>query len=234
LQSSYRLSLLACVASRWHVDCYGSDAGDCRAQFETGRRRDGVFRARRRIFLGLSAGQSTAVARRPRPGALPMQSTAALHAGSGSVAKFRTDCPKSGTGKFTGKSEVSDCNAFKVFIAWQSPTLSVATASNARSKVSSHSFLVLVGSSQAVHPSARGVHLPDHCCTKRDRADAVTQRTAAKLPPSTSERACVRASDMATTSAGVVSNAAAFAARSSGVPFFDRRGLREWTRRQAS
>jgi hypothetical protein len=27
---------------------------------------------------------------------------------------------------------------------------------------------------------------------------------------------------------------AAFAARSSGVPFFDRRGFREWTRRHAS
>jgi hypothetical protein len=35
-------------------------------------------------------------------------------------------------------------------------------------------------------------------------------------------------------SAGVGSNAAAFVARSSGVPFFDRRGLRECMRRLAS
>jgi hypothetical protein len=33
----------------------------------------------------------------------------ALHP-SRSVAKFGTGCPNSGTGKFTGKSEVSDCD----------------------------------------------------------------------------------------------------------------------------
>jgi hypothetical protein len=52
--------------------------------------------------------------------------------------------------------------------------------------------------------------------------------------PSISERACARTHDMGTTSAGAVSKAAAFAARSSGVPFFDRLGFLEWTRRQAS
>jgi hypothetical protein len=40
-----------------------------------------------------------------------------LQDGLSSLAKFRTDCPKSGTGKFTGKSEVSDSSAFRVFIA---------------------------------------------------------------------------------------------------------------------
>src|SRR3981189_1297343 len=43
----------------------------------------------------------------PPPVALPVCSAPALH-WSGSVAKFRTGCPKSRTGKFTGKSEVSD------------------------------------------------------------------------------------------------------------------------------
>jgi len=52
--------------------------------------------------------------------------------------------------------------------------------------------------------------------------------------PSTSERACSRTSAMGTTSADVRNNAAAFAARTSGVPFFDRRGFLEWMRRQAS
>jgi hypothetical protein len=74
---NYRLSVLAYVASRWHVDCCGSDAGDCRAQFETGRRRDKVFRARRRIFSGLSASQSAAMARQPLAVALTVRSAEA-------------------------------------------------------------------------------------------------------------------------------------------------------------
>ena len=47
---------------------------------------------------------------------LPGRPAPALHR-SCSVAKFRTDCPKTLSGKFTGKSEVSDCSSFKVFIA---------------------------------------------------------------------------------------------------------------------
>lgn len=51
---------------------------------------------------------------------------------------------------------------------------------------------------------------------------------------STSECACARKRDMGTASAGAASNAAAFAARSSGVPLFDRRGFWEWARRLAA
>jgi len=40
------------VTRTWHRDCRLATAGDCRAQFETGRRRDTIFRARRRTFLG--------------------------------------------------------------------------------------------------------------------------------------------------------------------------------------
>jgi hypothetical protein len=66
----------------------------------------------------------------PLPVALPDRSAPALHL-SRSVAKFRTDCRKSG--KFNGKSEVSDSSAFRVFIAWVIP---VHIASTALSKVS--------------------------------------------------------------------------------------------------
>jgi hypothetical protein len=76
----------------------------------------------------------------PLPVALPDRSAPALH-WSCSAAKFRTGCPK--PGKFTGKSEVSDSSAFRVFIAWPSPRPNVHIASTARSKVSSHSFLDL-------------------------------------------------------------------------------------------
>jgi hypothetical protein len=48
-------------------------------QIETGRRRDMTFRARRRIFSGLSAAQSAAVARPPLPVARAVRSTPALH-----------------------------------------------------------------------------------------------------------------------------------------------------------
>jgi hypothetical protein len=55
-----------------------------------------------------------------------------------SVAKFRTGCPDSGTGKFTGKSEVSDCSAFRVLIAWVSPLPTAPSAPSALSNVSSY------------------------------------------------------------------------------------------------
>ena len=48
------------------------------------------------------------VRRQPLPVALSDRSAPALH-WSCPVAKFRTDCPTPWTGKFTGKSEVSDC-----------------------------------------------------------------------------------------------------------------------------
>jgi hypothetical protein len=51
----------------WHATCRLFSAGDCRAQFETGRRRENVFRARRRIFWGLAA----------HPPALPGKATRA-------------------------------------------------------------------------------------------------------------------------------------------------------------
>ena len=39
------------VISPWHSHCTLISNWNCRIQFETGRRRDNVFRARRRIFL---------------------------------------------------------------------------------------------------------------------------------------------------------------------------------------
>jgi hypothetical protein len=51
------------------------------------------------------------------------------------LAKFRTGSPASETGKFTGKSEVSDCSASKVFIASVSPTNTVHIALSATSAV---------------------------------------------------------------------------------------------------
>jgi hypothetical protein len=64
----------------------------------------------------LTAALPSSVSRNPFPVVLPDRSALALH-WPGSVAKSSTRCPESGTGKFTGKSEVSDCSAFRVFIA---------------------------------------------------------------------------------------------------------------------
>ena len=148
---------------------------------------------------------------------LPVCSAPAPH-WSCSVAKFRTDCPKSGPGNFTGKSEVSDCNAFRVFIAWVSPTLIVASASNARSKVSSHSFLIsdwIAASGSPFNPAVcifPTTVAPNEIAPMQSRSGLTRS-----FLRSTSECACARMCDMETTSAGVVSNVAALAARSSGV-----------------
>jgi len=185
------------------------------------------------VLLGLSP-QPTGMRRQPLPVALSDRSAPALHS-SCSTEKFRTDCPKSETGKFNGKSEVSDCSAFRVFIAWASPTLTVANAPIARCKVSSHSFLI------SDWIAARGSPFNPAVCilpTTVAPNEIVAMLSRNGLPrsflPSISERACSRRGDKETTSAGVVSVAAALAARSSGVPFFDRRGFLEWTRRHAS
>ena len=50
---SVNYGLAKAVISSWHGHCTLISDWDCRVQSETGRRRDSVFRARRRIFLGL-------------------------------------------------------------------------------------------------------------------------------------------------------------------------------------
>jgi hypothetical protein len=119
-----------------------------------------------------SPPQPPCMRRHPLPVALPDRSAPALYA-SCSVAKFRTDCPRSGTGKFTGKSEVSDCSAFSVFIAWlsdlgldrgarlrQRPLAPKSAMRNTVRGRATRKFHILLGAEHVYEPTNRTLRSP--------------------------------------------------------------------------
>jgi hypothetical protein len=73
---NYRLSVLAYVASRWHVDCCGSDAGIAGPSLKQGAAGTRYFEPGG-VSSGLSASQSAAMARQPLAVALTVRSAEA-------------------------------------------------------------------------------------------------------------------------------------------------------------
>jgi hypothetical protein len=86
-------------------------------------------------------------------------------------------------------------------------------------------------------PQVSRAQLANNRHGKRDRADLSRSgllRSFRRSNLSVGASAIIADRSISSARIKFAASATAFAARSSGVPFFDRRGLREWTRRQAS